>query len=83
MMRWWLLGLLAALALGALASRAGASGGAGRPLREMPACSPANEGMTGAVTDSQSYDWGTIVYGSGWRHVFAYCDGATWTVMAK
>lgn len=49
----------------------------------LPACTAAQEGTQQPVTDSSTNSWGAGISGGGSDHVLAYCDGGTWTVMAK
>jgi len=49
----------------------------------LPACGGSLEGAFRAVTDSTTNTWGATITGGGANHVLAYCDGTSWTVMAK
>jgi hypothetical protein len=50
----------------------------------LPTCNTGAEGTQLPVTDSDTNTWGsTVVHTSGALHVLAYCDGTSWTVMAK
>jgi hypothetical protein len=46
-------------------------------------CVSGTEGTQAAVTDANTSTWGATISGGGTNHVLAYCDGTTWTVMAK
>lgn len=52
-------------------------------LTALITCASGTEGTTAAVTDSTTNTWGATVAGGGTLHVFAYCDGTSWTVIGK
>lgn len=49
----------------------------------LPSCGSGQEGTLRPVTDASVNTWGSTFSGSGSDHILAYCDGSSWTVMAK
>ncbi|MGB8887125.1 MAG: hypothetical protein WCC87_10410 [Candidatus Korobacteraceae bacterium] len=49
----------------------------------LPSCSPATEGLSGAVINSNTNTWGDNCAAGGSLHVKCYCDGSNWTVESK
>ena len=49
----------------------------------LPACSSSTEGTFAAVNDAMTNAWGDTITGGGMDHVFGYCDGTNWVVMAQ
>ena len=49
----------------------------------LPTCNAGAEGSMKPVNDSNTAVWGATVAAGGSNHILAYCDGTSWTVMAK
>jgi hypothetical protein len=54
-----------------------------RAFSRLATCSSTTEGAMAPVTDSTTHTWGATIMGGGSNHVLAYCDGASWTVIAE
>lgn len=52
-------------------------------FRNLPPCESGRQGMLKPVSDSNTNSWGASITGGGSDHVLAYCDGTSWTVVAK
>lgn len=52
------------------------------PFANLPTCSSTNEGTMKGVTDSTATAFAATIAGSGANHVFGYCNGTNWIVMA-
>ncbi len=52
-------------------------------LASCAAAAGAQEGVSMAVSDSNTTTWGATITGGGANHVLAYCNGTNWTVAGK